>query len=101
MENRHWVSFLISLQRTSLFKMIFINLGENIADNGGLKSAYHAYLSSKSFSKPSDFLPLPGLNLTHHQLFFVSFAQVCRTAKICFVKIEYYQIFLGLVFRYY
>ncbi|ALC49112.1 Nep3 [Drosophila busckii] len=50
-------------------------LGENIADNGGLKAAYHAYLRTKS-EKEADVLKLPGLNLTHSQLFFVSFAQV-------------------------
>ncbi|EDW26543.1 GL13072 [Drosophila persimilis] len=50
-------------------------LGENIADNGGLKAAYHAYQRTKS-EKEADILKLPGLNLTHSQLFFVSFAQV-------------------------
>ncbi|XP_043280867.1 endothelin-converting enzyme homolog isoform X1 [Venturia canescens] len=53
-------------------------LGENIADNGGLKAAYHAYLSMpKSYD---DQMPLPGLNLTHRQLFFLSFAQVWCSA---------------------
>ncbi|KAL7744832.1 hypothetical protein ACLKA6_007124 [Drosophila palustris] len=50
-------------------------LGENIADNGGLKAAYHAYLRTK-LTTDADVLKLPGLNLTHPQLFFVSFAQV-------------------------
>ncbi|XP_017129913.1 neprilysin-3 isoform X1 [Drosophila elegans] len=50
-------------------------LGENIADNGGLKAAYHAYQRTKS-DRDVDVLKLPGLNLTHSQLFFVSFAQV-------------------------
>ncbi|XP_021915643.1 endothelin-converting enzyme homolog isoform X4 [Zootermopsis nevadensis] len=49
-------------------------LGENIADNGGLKAAYHAYL--KWASTHHEELPIPGLNLTHRQLFFLSFAQV-------------------------
>lgn len=54
-------------------------LGENIADNGGLKAAYHAYLKVMQNSTDSiDFLPLPGVNLTHTQLFFISFAQVFR-----------------------
>jgi membrane metallo-endopeptidase-like protein 1 len=48
-------------------------LGENIADNGGLKASFHAYQRSRS----SD-LPLPGLNITNDQLFFISFAQVIR-----------------------
>lgn len=52
-------------------------LGENIADNGGLKAAYHAYLNvMKNATLALDMLPLPGVNLTHRQLFFVSFAQV-------------------------
>lgn len=52
-------------------------LGENIADNGGLKAAYHAYLNVMgNATLPLDILPLPGVNLTHRQLFFVSFAQV-------------------------
>ncbi|XP_046478357.1 endothelin-converting enzyme homolog isoform X1 [Neodiprion pinetum] len=53
-------------------------LGENIADNGGLTAAYHAYLKTPKDYK--DHLPLPGFNLTHRQLFFVSFAQVWCSA---------------------
>lgn len=50
-------------------------MGENIADNGGLKAAYHAYLElEKNQLKIDD--KLPGLNLTHRQLFFVAFSQV-------------------------
>ncbi|KAK4877932.1 hypothetical protein RN001_010438 [Aquatica leii] len=54
-------------------------LGENIADNGGLKAAFHAYLTvEKNQSVPP---ALPGLNLTHRQIFFVAFAQVwCSSA---------------------
>lgn len=48
-------------------------LGENIADNGGLKAAYHAYTKNNI---ERDKLLLPGINMTHRQLFFVSFAQV-------------------------
>lgn len=49
-------------------------LGENIADNGGLKAAYHAYLElMKNQPEPQS---LPGIPLNHKQLFFVAFAQV-------------------------
>ncbi|VEN40265.1 unnamed protein product, partial [Callosobruchus maculatus] len=53
-------------------------LGENIADNGGLKAAYHAYLElMKDKPEPP---PLPGIPLSHKQLFFVAFAQVWCSA---------------------
>lgn len=49
-------------------------LGENIADNGGLKAAYHAYLNvMQDQPEPPS---LPGLQMNHKQLFFVAFAQV-------------------------
>jgi len=55
-------------------------LGENIADNGGLKSAYHAYLDW--VKNNGEEKPLPGLDLTHRQLFFVAFSQVwCSNSK--------------------
>ncbi|KAM8822169.1 LOW QUALITY PROTEIN: endothelin-converting enzyme 2b [Synchiropus picturatus] len=49
-------------------------LGENIADNGGLKAAYHAYQSW--VQKNGEEKRLPAVNLTNNQLFFVGFAQV-------------------------
>ncbi|XP_061742313.1 endothelin-converting enzyme 1 [Nerophis ophidion] len=49
-------------------------LGENIADNGGLKSAYKAYVNW--MEKNGDEATLPALGMTNHQLFFVGFAQV-------------------------
>lgn len=49
--------------------------GENIADNGGLKAAYRAYvkLLEEKKAQPNR---LPAVHLTTQQLFFVSFAQV-------------------------
>ncbi|KAL4217627.1 Membrane metallo-endopeptidase-like 1 [Mactra antiquata] len=50
-------------------------LGENIADNGGLKQSFRAYrkwVESQGQEEPQ----LPGVDLTHDQLFFLSFAQV-------------------------
>lgn len=49
-------------------------LGENIADNGGLKAAFHAYIDYSRNAKVN--LTLPGLKFNHRQLFFISFAQV-------------------------
>ncbi|KAL3271004.1 hypothetical protein HHI36_021505 [Cryptolaemus montrouzieri] len=53
-------------------------LGENIADNGGLKAAYNAYLQSMQYRAEPQFYP--GLNLNHKQLFFVAFAQIWCSA---------------------
>ncbi|XP_073323626.1 endothelin-converting enzyme 1 isoform X1 [Pagrus major] len=49
-------------------------LGENIADNGGLKAAYKAYVNW--VKKNGEEATLPALGMTNHQLFFVGFAQV-------------------------
>ena len=53
-------------------------LGENIADNGGLKTAYQAYQKVAATKyQPT----LPAVNLTPDQLFFVAFAQVIDKSK--------------------
>ncbi|XP_066181939.1 endothelin-converting enzyme 2 isoform X2 [Sylvia atricapilla] len=57
-------------------------LGENIADNGGLKAAYNAYKSW--LQKNGEEKRLPALGLTNHQLFFVGFAQVGRSEMMGF-----------------
>ncbi|CAK1547341.1 unnamed protein product [Leptosia nina] len=49
--------------------------GENIADNGGVKQAFHAYLHWLERHDAAE-ETLPGLNHTHTQLFFLNFAQV-------------------------
>lgn len=48
--------------------------GENIADNGGLKASFHAYLDYSRQAEVNH--TLPGLKYNHRQLFFISFAQV-------------------------
>lgn len=48
--------------------------GENIADNGGLKLAYKAYISSISSSKSKE-PALPGLPFSTKQLFWITAAQ--------------------------
>lgn len=55
-------------------------LGENIADNGGIRQAYQAY---KDYVKQhGEEPPLPGIDLSHDQLFFLNFAQVwCGTHR--------------------
>ncbi|XP_075394210.1 membrane metallo-endopeptidase-like 1 [Tenrec ecaudatus] len=52
----------------------FSTLGENIADNGGVRQAYKAYL--KWLMEGGSDLQLPGLDMTHKQLFFINYAQV-------------------------
>lgn len=49
-------------------------LKENIADNGAIKEAFHAY--NKYVQKYGEELKLPGLNYTPQQLFWISAAMV-------------------------
>ncbi|XP_074009443.1 neprilysin [Numenius arquata] len=55
-------------------------LGENIADNGGVRQAYKAY--ENFVKKHGTEKLLPGLEMNHKQLFFLNFAQVwCGTYR--------------------
>ncbi|XP_049659250.1 neprilysin isoform X1 [Accipiter gentilis] len=55
-------------------------LGENIADNGGVRQAYKAY--QNFVKKHGKEKLLPGLEMNHKQLFFLNFAQVwCGTYR--------------------
>jgi hypothetical protein len=63
-----YASFFVIITRDGFF------LGENIADNGGLKASFHAYVDYSKTAKMN--FTLPGLNYNHRQLFFISFAQV-------------------------
>ncbi|KAL6482866.1 hypothetical protein MHYP_G00077380 [Metynnis hypsauchen] len=55
-------------------------LGENIADNGGVRQAYKAYKKWREAEGAEPYLP--GLDLNNEQLFFLNFAQVwCGTYR--------------------
>jgi neprilysin len=57
-----------------IFVKISFPIGENIADNGGLKQSFRAY--KKWVAVHGEEQDLPGLNLTHDQLFFLNYAQI-------------------------
>ncbi|CAD5225957.1 unnamed protein product [Bursaphelenchus okinawaensis] len=56
--------------------------GENIADNGGVRAAYNAYKFHVAISGEDPRLPGNYKDLTHDQLFFISFArEFCTTRQ--------------------
>ena len=61
-----------------------LTIGENIADNGGLKNAHAAFMKRDKSSKTRQ--ALPGLSLTNNQLFFVSYAQVWCSLYVVFER---------------
>lgn len=61
-------------EKSQKCKQYFVT-GENIADNGGLKASFHAYVDY-SRTEAKENVTLPGLKYNHRQLFFISFAQV-------------------------
>jgi predicted metalloendopeptidase len=64
-------------------------LGENIADNGGLREAILAYreYTVRKGREPK----LPGLEqLTHEQLFFLTFANVSKTGVTSYSHVRMY-----------
>ena len=59
---------------------LYSSLGENIADNGGLKLSYLAYQQHKQrTSNTGNNLLLPGLSYRNDQLFFIAFAHVSQS----------------------
>lgn len=53
-------------------------LGENVADNGGMSSSFHAFTKWSKHNEET--IILPGLNYTQDQLFFIGFAQLWCTS---------------------
>ncbi|GFU64455.1 endothelin-converting enzyme homolog [Trichonephila clavipes] len=66
-----------------------LTLGENIADNGGLKASFKAYQNWIARNHAEQ--PLPGLPLTSNQLFFVAYAQ-----KWCEMSTPEMELFFAL-----
>jgi endothelin-converting enzyme len=63
-----------------------LTLGENIADNGGVRAAYRAYQSWVARNAPE--AKLPGLEADPNKLFFLGYAQVwCQNVRPDYAKL--------------
>nr|XP_012563406.1 unnamed protein product [Hydra vulgaris] len=63
-----------------------VTLGENLADNGGLKASFKAY--KMWVEKNGEELMLPGLGKSNDEVFFIAFAQSWCTSKLSNVLID-------------
>lgn len=54
---------------------------DNIADNAGLRLAYHSLKTFLLENDNGDEYPLPGLNFTNNELFFIKFSQTWCTGR--------------------
>uniref|UniRef100_A0A915K9X5 Peptidase M13 C-terminal domain-containing protein n=1 Tax=Romanomermis culicivorax TaxID=13658 RepID=A0A915K9X5_ROMCU len=82
---KQYSNFVEPLTRKSVNGII--TLGENIADNGGVKQALKAYKNFIKKRKEPE-RRLPGLNLTNEQTFFASYAMKLVDATIFTKKLD-------------
>ena len=78
-----------------------LTLGENIADNGGLKTGYQAFLSLMNTTEQP---MLPALNYTPEQLYFIAYGQVhvCRHTytTLLYLHIHVHTVCVKITFTY-
>lgn len=70
--NDQFGQFCYNISGTTMCINASITEEENLADNGGIKGAYEAYMATRPANEP----PIPGFeDLSMEQIFFLSFAQ--------------------------